>query len=84
MMAVASKAKKGNYFYIDLNKNNWPQGLMQAIGIYDDPVADLVLGLLDHFEVENVRTDEGTATLFFSNEKENSLAYILQTLDKLN
>ena len=84
MMAVASKAKKGNYFYIDLNKNNWPQGLMQAIGIYDDPVADLVLGLLDHFEVENVRTDEGTATLFFSNEKENSLAFILQTLDKLN
>lgn len=84
LMAVADKAKEGNFFYLDLKPEDWPTELLSSIGFLDNPILVSVFGMLDHLELASAHNStECTGALYLSNSEENSLAYILREIDKL-
>ncbi len=86
LMAVADKAKKGNYFYMDLNLEDWPKDLLALIGLNGTAVNSIVFNIFamfDRIECETVDSENGLCNIYLSNDKINSLAYILQQVDKM-
>ena len=84
LMAVADKAGKGNYFYMNLDIQAWPDELLSMAGLYDNPIAEIILSMFDHAEAQSSTPTEGHFTLFMADKEQNSLAYILQEVDKMN
>lgn len=83
LMAVADKAKKGNYFYMDLNLEDWPTELLALIGFDSNPIVSSIFAMLDRMEAETVNGQDGKACIYLTSDKDNSLAYILQEVDKM-
>lgn len=75
---------KGNGFYMDLNLEDYPAELLSWAGLVDNPVATLLFGLFDHVESYSVNHVESMLRIVMADDKSNSLAYILQTLDAQN
>lgn len=84
LMTVADKASKGNYFYMNLDLQAWPDELLSLAGLYDNPLAEIILSMFDHAEAQSSTPTEGHFTLFMADKEQNSLAYILQEVDKMN
>lgn len=83
LMAIADKAKKGNYFYFDLNLEDWPTELLALIGFDSNPIVSSIFAMLDRLEAETVNNQDGVCNIYLTNDKVNSLAYIFQEVDKL-
>lgn len=83
LMAIANKAKKGNYFYFDLNLEDWPTELLALIGFDSNPIVSSIFAMLDRLEAETVNNQDGVCNIYLTNDKVNSLAYIFQEVDKL-
>lgn len=85
LMAVADKAKKGNFFYMDLNLQDWPTELLALIGLNNNPIANAIFAMFDRLEFETEHDGMNSkGALYLSNKDINSLAYILQEVDKMN
>lgn len=86
LMTVADKAKKGNYFYMDLNLEDWPEELLALIGLNNNAISGIVssiFAMFDRIECETIDEQDGICNIYLSNDKINSLAYILQEVDKM-
>ncbi len=83
LMAIADKAKKGNYFYMDLKLANWPTELLALIGIDSMPIVSSIFAMFDYIEAETINDQDGICNIYLSSDKTNSLAYILQEVDKM-
>ena len=83
LMTIADDAKKGNYLYMDLNLENWPIELLDLIGLNNNPIVEAIFSMLDRIEAKNIDEQNGKACIFFTNDKVNSLAFILQEVDKM-
>lgn len=79
---IADKAKNGNYFYLDLKIQDYPEELVSQLGVLD-PVATMLLGMLDFAEAYSDNTTTGTFKLHLANSNANSLAYTIQTIDQV-
>lgn len=79
---VTDKVRKGNYLYLDLNVQHYPQSLLDLLGYKagNDATLDQVLALFDCLEL--VTVDETTAVCTLKlNDQRNALAAILGTAD---
>ena len=74
---------QGNYLYMDLNLENWPIELLDLIGLNNNPIVEAIFSMLDRIEAKNIDEQNGKACIFFTNDKVNSLAFILQEVDKM-
>ena len=84
LMTIADKAKKGNYFYMDLNLEDWPTELLALIGFDNNPIATAIFAMFNRIEGETINDNrDGVCNIYLSNDKENSLAYILHEVDKM-
>lgn len=82
LKALGTKAREGNYFYMNLNLEQYPADIVNLIGTND--MATFFLSLFDHIEcLPNNRT-EGLTHIYMADHETNSLAYILRSFDKLN
>lgn len=78
---IAAKAKKGNYFYIDLDLQHYSAELLDWLG--SNPMMEAVLALFDHAELGSVDATHSEGHIYMSDKKMNSLAYILHSVDKM-
>jgi hypothetical protein len=83
MSAIADNAKKGNYMYIDLKYQDYPESMLNSLGIQPDAVSAMILAMLDYAEYYTVDNNEGHLKLHLTNTTANSLAYAIQTIDQL-
>ncbi len=80
---IADKAKNGNYFYMNLKLQDYPEELVSQLGVLD-PVATMLLGMLDFADLTyNDNTTMGSFKLHLANPNANSLAYTIQTIDQV-
>lgn len=79
---VADKARKGNYFYLDLKIQDYPQELLNLIGYTagESPILDQVLALFDNIEVVTLAPDEACGIIKLTDNR-NSLASIVGLID---
>ena len=79
---VADKARKGNYVYLDLKIQDYPQELLNLIGYTVDanPILDQVLSLFDYAEVVTVAPDEARGIIKLTDNR-NALASIVSLID---
>lgn len=80
---LSPKAKKGNYFYINLNLEQYPADLVSLIGL-DNPITSFGFSLFDYIECLSENKTESIAHVYMTDRETNSLAYLLQSVDKLN
>lgn len=83
MTLIADKAKKGNYFYMNLKVQDYPQEIINALGIGSDPTVATLLGMLDNLEFTSNNAAHSTVKINLTNTSTNSLAYMLQVFDML-
>lgn len=83
LKAIAPKVRKSGYFYINLDLEQYPADLVSLIGL-DNPVTSLIFSLFDYAECLTDGKTEGTAHIYMTDRETNSLAYLLQSVDKLN
>lgn len=76
---VADKAKKGNYFYMDLNLKNYPSAIRDMLNITE---MDQILSMFNNLEVVTSTDNTATITLTF-NDKKNSLNTIIRLIDEI-
>ena len=85
MKAIASKAKSGSFFYVNLDINQYPaeikEGAKEAKKYYGDDVYDFIT----MFSSAEISKDGDNAVfhLFFKKDDNNSLAMIIKSLDKM-
>ncbi len=79
---VADKVRKGNYLYLDLNVQRYPQSILDLLGYKagNDATLDQVLALFDCLELVTVDETTSVCTLKL-NDQRNALAAILGTAD---
>lgn len=82
LAVVADKARKGNYIYIDLKIQDYPQELLNMIGYTAgaNPTLDQVLSLFDYVEIATVAPDEGRGTIKLTDNR-NAVAAIVSLID---
>ena len=79
---VTDKIRKGNYIFLDLNVQHYPQSLLDLLGYKagNDATLDQVLALFDCLEYATV--DETTAVFTLKlNDQRNALAALIGTAD---
>lgn len=82
LAVVADKIRKGNYFYMDLKIQDYPQAVLDLLDYKagNDALLDQVLSLLDYLEVVTTAPDEMKIILKLTDSR-NALAAILGTAD---
>ena len=78
MKGIASKVKKGNYFYADLNLSHYPSCLTSLIPVN---IAQLLTQYLDYTEGMTVNETTADWTIYLANKKENSLLATMHFVD---
>jgi hypothetical protein len=78
MKGIASKVKKGNYFYADLNLSHYPTSVTSLI---PENIAQLLSQYLDHTEALMLNKNEGEWAIYLNEKKENSLLATLHFVD---
>lgn len=79
---VAAKAKKGNYFYMDLNIRDYPEALLNILGIRYDSEMQPLFDMLRDLEIVGNADNSSTLTINL-NDKRNSLAAIIRLIDQI-
>lgn len=79
MKGVASKVKKGNYFYADLNLGHYPASVTSLL---PGNLSSLLSQWLDYTEVQSLSDTRGEWAIYLTEKKENSLLYTLRFIDK--
>lgn len=78
MKGIASKVKKGNYFYADLNLSHYPTSVTSLI---PENIAQLLSQYLDHTEALMLNKNDGEWAIYLNEKKENSLLATLHFVD---
>lgn len=79
---VADKARKGNYFYMDLNIHHYPDEILRMLDYRYDPMLEQALSLLDNAEAMANQDNSGTFRINLTT-RGNSLLSIIQLADNL-
>ena len=82
MKAIASKAKKGNYIYVNLDIDKYPKEIKEQLKYMVDEEVLNFLSTFTHIEMSQ-DGDEAIVQLFFKDDKTNSLSYLINKSDKL-
>jgi len=84
LAVVADKIRKGNYFYMDLKIQDYPQAVLDLLDYKagNDALLDQVLSLLDYLEVVTTAPDEMKIILKLTDSR-NALATIIATADDI-
>ena len=77
---VASKAKKGNYMYFNLDLDDYPSSLTRNL---DKGVVELLSGFLKYAEVKTTGNYSGEITIYLKNDSMNSLEFMINYFDSL-
>ena len=75
---IASKAQNGNYFYLDLDIDNYPSSLTRQL---DKNVVGLIGGYLKEAEARMTGSNSAEIVVSLQNDDENSLEYTLHYID---
>lgn len=78
MKEIASRVKKGNYFYADLNLLHYPDNIIQMV---PDNIAQLLCNYLDYTEIKGLSDTKGEWAIYLAEKKENSLLATLHFID---
>lgn len=78
MKAVASRAKKGNYLYVDLNLSHYPTNIVSLI---PDNLVQLLSNYLDYTECSSSSDTKAEWSIYLAEKKENSLLATLHFVD---
>lgn len=78
LINVDNNIKKGNYFYLDLNTDNYPQSLT---GRMDKTALSMLNGYWDRLEVSPKGKDACEMVIYLKSADENSLAYTIHYID---
>lgn len=81
----AAQLKKGNFGYVNLDFNTWPDGLRSMI--YADGSPKPIIEKLNIFDAITFESDKkglsGKATLKFKNKNQNAFYTLIQTVENL-